>query len=65
MSHARIYDNPTKPGLYVVEIRVPANTRIAAHRHRDDRTAVVVSGGSATGPAADEAAIKALPPGSF
>jgi quercetin dioxygenase-like cupin family protein len=62
-----LYGDPTKPGLYVIEIRVPANTRIAAHRHRDDRTAVVVSGTwwFGYGPAADEAAVKALPPGSF
>lgn len=38
-----LYGNPTKAALYVIEIRVPRNTRTAAHRHRDDRTAVVLS----------------------
>lgn len=62
-----LYGDPAKPGPYVIEIRVPANTRIAAHQHRDDRTAVVVSGTwwFGYGPAAGEAAAKALPPGSF
>ncbi|SJM33882.1 exported hypothetical protein [Mesorhizobium delmotii] len=62
-----LYRDPTKPVLYVIEIRIPANTRIAAHRHRDDRTAVVVSGTwwFGYGLAADEAAVKPLPPGSF
>jgi quercetin dioxygenase-like cupin family protein len=62
-----LYGDPTKPGLYVIEIRVPANTRIAAHYHRDDRTAVVVSGTwwFGYGQVADEAVAKALPPGSF
>ena len=31
--------NPSLPGPYAIEIRVPAHTRIAAHRHRDNRTA--------------------------
>jgi len=64
---ATLYGDPTKPGLYVIEIRVPANTRIAAHRHRDDRTAVVISGTwwFGYGSVADETAVKALPPGSF
>ena len=59
--------DPTKPGLYTIRIRVPANTVIAAHTHRDNRTATVTSGtwffgyGSVT----NEAATKALPPGSF
>lgn len=59
--------DPTKAGPYTIEIRVPANTRIAAHGHRDDRSAVVVSGTwyFGYGSKADEALVKALPPGSF
>jgi quercetin dioxygenase-like cupin family protein len=62
-----LFGDPTRPGLYTIELRVPADTRIAAHRHRDDRTAVVVSGTwwFGYGPVADEAAAKPLPPGSF
>lgn len=36
--------DPTKPGLYTILLRVPAHTKIAAHRHPDDRVATVVSG---------------------
>lgn len=62
-----LYGDPTRPGPYTIEIRVPANTRIAAHRHRDERSAVVVRGTwyFGYGAVADEAGAKALPPGSF
>lgn len=62
-----LYGDPTKAGPYTIEIRVPANTRIAAHGHRDDRSAVVVSGTwyFGYGPRADEALVKELPAGSF
>src|SRR5262245_8993385 len=36
--------DPTKPGLYTIQLTVPANTKIQAHTHRDDRVATVVSG---------------------
>ncbi|MGI4879331.1 MAG: alpha/beta fold hydrolase [Janthinobacterium lividum] len=36
--------DPAKPGPYALEIRVPANTAIAPHTHRDDRFATVMSG---------------------
>ena len=59
--------DPTRPGPYAIEIRVPANTRIQAHHHRDDRTAVVVSGTwrFGYGPKADDALAKPLGPGAF
>lgn len=59
--------DPTRPGPYAIEIRVPANTRIQAHHHRDDRTAVVISGTwrFGYGPKAGDALTKALGPGSF
>lgn len=59
--------DPSKAGPYTIEIRVPAHTRIAAHDHRDDRSAVVVSGQwyLGYGETASEAAVKQLPPGSF
>ena len=62
-----LYGDPTKAGPYTIEIRVPPNTRIAAHDHRDSRTAVVVAGAwyFGYGGKADEALVKALPPGSF
>jgi len=59
--------DPTRPGLYTISIKVPPNTRIAAHTHRDDRTAVVVSGvwHFGYGPAANDVAARPLSPGSF
>lgn len=59
--------DPTKPGLYTIMLRIPANTRIAAHTHPDDRIGTVISGTwyFGYGKAFDAAALKALPPGSF
>ena len=36
--------DPLKDGPYTIALFVPANTRIAAHRHRDSRSVVVVAG---------------------
>lgn len=36
--------DPTKAGPYTISIRVPPHTRIAAHTHRDARSAVVAGG---------------------
>jgi quercetin dioxygenase-like cupin family protein len=62
-----LYGDPTKAGPYTIALQVPPNTRIAAHGHRDDRTAVVVAGvwRFGYGRKADEALVKTLPPGSF
>jgi uncharacterized RmlC-like cupin family protein len=62
-----LFGDPTKEGLYSLRLTVPPNTRIAAHTHRDVRTALVVAGTwfFAYGTAADDTALKALPAGSF
>ena len=59
--------DPTKAGPYTIELRVPANTRIQAHTHRDARSAVVISGTwyFGYGSAASDALVKQLQPGSF
>lgn len=59
--------DPAADGLYTIAIRVPPDTRIAAHTHRDDRTAVVVQGvwHFGYGTTASTAASRALPAGSF
>ena len=59
--------DPTAGGLYTILLRVPANTRIQAHTHPDDRIATVISGTwhFGYGVAFDESKLKALPPGSF
>jgi len=59
--------NPEASGPYAIEIRVPANTRIAAHSHRDNRNALVVSGEwhFGYGDHANESAARTLGPGGF
>jgi pimeloyl-ACP methyl ester carboxylesterase/uncharacterized RmlC-like cupin family protein len=59
--------DPNQAGVYTIMLRVPAHTKIAAHSHRDDRVATVVSGTwhIGYGEKFDEAKLKALPPGSF
>ncbi|HTT97799.1 MAG TPA: alpha/beta fold hydrolase [Rhizomicrobium sp.] len=59
--------DPTQPGPYAFEIRVPAHTKIAAHLHRDNRNAIVVSGEwhFGYGDEASDAAARTLGPGGF
>lgn len=59
--------DPAQAGSYTIELLVPAHTRINAHEHRDNRSAVVVSGTwhFGYGRKADDAATKPLGPGSF
>jgi pimeloyl-ACP methyl ester carboxylesterase/uncharacterized RmlC-like cupin family protein len=59
--------DPDHAGLYTIMLRIPPNTRIAAHVHQDDRVATVVSGTwyIGYGDRFDSAGLKALPPGSF
>ena len=62
-----LYGDPTQAGPYTIEIRVPPHTRIAAHSHKDTRTAVVVSGAWFFGYGREnlDSLVKELPPGSF
>ncbi len=59
--------DPTRSGPYTISIKVPPNTHIAAHTHRDERSAVVVGGvwHFGYGPAASDPATRTLPPGSY
>jgi pimeloyl-ACP methyl ester carboxylesterase len=59
--------DPEGTGLYTIMLSVPANTRIAAHDHPDDRVATVVSGTwyFGYGDEFDLSALKALPAGSY
>jgi quercetin dioxygenase-like cupin family protein len=59
--------DPAKAGLYTLMLRVAPNVRIQAHSHRDDRVATVLKGTwyFGYGDRFDEAALKALEPGSF
>jgi quercetin dioxygenase-like cupin family protein len=62
-----IAGDPTKEGSYTIRLMVPANTKIQAHTHRDNRTAIVISGTwyFGYGQLAASAGEKALPPGSL
>lgn len=62
-----LFGDPTAAGPYTIAIRVPAHTVIAAHSHRDSRSAVVVSGTWWFGYGAVNTSekLKALGPGSF
>lgn len=59
--------DPSETGVYTIMLRVPPHTQIAAHSHRDDRVATVISGTwrIGYGDKFDESKLKALPPGSF
>lgn len=62
-----LFGDPTKSGLYTIELNVAPNTVIQAHTHRDTRTAVVIGGlwSFGYGPKNEPALVKALPPGAF
>jgi uncharacterized RmlC-like cupin family protein len=59
--------DPTRAGLYTILLKVPANTKIEAHTHPDDRVSTVISGTwyFGYGDKFDERKLKALPPRSF
>ncbi len=57
----------TKSGIYTIQLTIPANVRIQAHTHPDDRVATVISGTWYIGYGAkfDDAKLKPLTAGSF
>jgi glucose/arabinose dehydrogenase/quercetin dioxygenase-like cupin family protein len=57
----------TKPGVYTVQVTLPAHTIVPPHTHRDNRAVYVVSGTLYVGygEKRDAAALKTLPPGSY
>jgi len=64
---AVVVGDPTKPGVYTVHTKLPANTTIVPHTHGEKwRVATVLSGTLyyAQGATFDEQKLRALPPGS-
>ena len=59
--------NPKGSSFYTIMLQVPPNTRIPAHTHRDERSAVVASGTwyFGYGAKAEDGGTKALGPRSF
>jgi len=63
---AIVVGTPSKPGPYVVRVKVPADARLAPHRHPEDRIYTVISGifYIGLGETFDESKLKPYPPGS-
>ena len=61
-----LFGDPSKAGFYAIVLSIPGNTTVAAHSHRDNRMATVVSGvwQFGYGDRFDAGALKTLPPGS-
>lgn len=62
-----VMGDPSKPGVYMILLKIAANTKIAAHLHPDQRVATVVSGTwyFGYGDQFDETKLKQLPRGSI
>ena len=66
-SMAVLSGDPSKEGLYVVRLKMPAGYKINAHWHPTDEHVTVISGTFALGMGdkLDKAAMKDLPPGGY
>jgi quercetin dioxygenase-like cupin family protein len=64
---AVIRGDPTKEGMYVVRLKVPAGFKIAAHNHPNDENVTVLSGSFniGTGDKLDESKGMQIKPGAF
>lgn len=64
---AVLMGDPTKPGPYVIRMRLPANTKFPPHYHGDTENVTVISGNVwvGLGDKIDEASMKELGPGDF
>jgi len=64
---AKVVGDPTKPGPYVVRVRVPAGVKLMPHTHPEDRIYTVISGVFyiGFGTTFDPARLKAYGPGSI
>jgi quercetin dioxygenase-like cupin family protein len=60
-----VVGDPTKPGPYVIRVRVPRGVRLMPHKHPEDRTYTVISGVFyiGLGERFDEEKLEAYPPG--
>ena len=60
------YIDPTKPGPYVIRVRLPAGVKMMPHKHPEDRIYTVMSGVFyiGLGESFDGDKVKAYPPGS-
>jgi quercetin dioxygenase-like cupin family protein len=67
MSFAVVSGDPSKPGLFVARLKLPAGYRIAPHWHPSDEHVTVLSGTMALGMGEkfDKASMKTLTAGSY
>jgi quercetin dioxygenase-like cupin family protein len=63
---AVLVGDPTKPGPYVIRVRVPGGTKLMPHRHPEDRIYTIISGVFyiGLGELFDENRLQAFAPGS-
>jgi len=63
---AVVVGTPSRPGPYVVRVKMPAGGRLMPHRHPEDRIYTVISGifYIGLGETFDETTLRAYPPGS-
>jgi quercetin dioxygenase-like cupin family protein len=63
---AIVVGEPTKPGPYVIRVKVPSGVKIMPHKHPEDRVYTVISGVFyiGLGDQFDADKLKAYPPGS-
>ena len=64
---AVLVGHPTKPGPYVIRVKVPSGVKLMPHRHEEDRVYTVMSGVFyiGRGDRFDEEKLEAYPPGSI
>ena len=64
---AVLVGHPTKPGPYVIRVKVPSDVKLMPHRHQEDRVYTVMSGVFyiGRGDRFDEEKLEAYPPGSI
>src|SRR5690348_1333051 len=67
MEQVNLVGDPSRPGPYTLRLKFPAGYKLAPHSHPDYREVTILSGTWYTGYGEkfDEAALKALPAGSF
>jgi quercetin dioxygenase-like cupin family protein len=63
---AVVVGHPSRPGLYVIRVKVPDGVKLMPHRHPEDRVYTVMSGTFYVGLGGrfDESRLAAFPPGS-
>jgi len=63
---AVVVGHPSKPGLYVIRVKMPGGVKLMPHRHPEDRVYTVVSGifYIGVGERFDERQVAAYPPAS-